>query len=362
MEKNNVIVYQRLYLNSESYIRKLLLTWDTIKTIIPKEFESTTNYHKHSDNCSPLQFDFNLYKKINDAAQDNVVGYFIVSESDRYKLLDSMFELLERVIKIKPLHESLKWSNNNIATDHWFLLGGIEKPLAELLIEYQMASVLTHPVLTIKAGNLFNEIVGNYIKERYGFDLVSTDVKDEFYEKKLNISNYNNLLDISTLSLLIPDLYIPDIIYKISLNEFFKVRQDLNLLRREYLAEIDRYKSEINMLTNNGDDEKAFEILCEFYQRINISFQTYFNLAKKLLRPFKIEKVQTIISGIKILSREFPAIVTYCDFLQLFFSIFNIGSKEKINNVGFDYLIDLDKQVKLMNFKNKLNIFKGGNN
>jgi hypothetical protein len=359
MTANDAIVYQKFYLSSESYIRKLLLTWDTVRTIIPKEDKPFTIRHNLSRTCSPLQFDFKLYKKINDAAQNEVVGYFIIPDSDRYTLLDCMFDLFHNVIKIEPLYESLKWTNNFEATDHWFLHGRIESPLTDLFLEYKIASILTHPVLTIKAGNLFNEIVGNYVKNKYGFDLIGTKIKNEFYDNNLSIEKDKSLLDVSTLSISLPDLYVPDLIYKIPLNEYFKIRRDLSPLRKEYLDEIKGYRSKINSLTENGEDDKAFELLCEFYERVNISFQTYFNLTKKVLRPFKIEKIQTILSGIKIFAREFPTVISYCDFLQFFFSLFNKNSKEKINTVGFDYLVHLDEIVKVSELKDRLNLFKG---
>jgi len=165
-------------------------------------------------------------------------------------------------------------------------------------------------------------------------------------------------LDVSTLSISLPDLYVPDLIYKTPLNEFFKIRRDLSPLRKKYLDEINGYKLRINNLTEAGEDDKAFELLCEFYERVNISFQIYFNLTKKALRLFKIEKIQTIFSGIKIFAKEFPPVIFYCDFLQFFFSLFNQNSKEKINTVGFDYLVHLDKMVKISELKDRLNLFK----
>jgi hypothetical protein len=358
MIPTDAIVYQEFYLSSESLIRKLLLTWDTVRTIIPKEDEPFTIHHNLSGTCSPLQFDFKLYEKINDAAQNEVVGYFIIPDSDRYTLLDCMFDLLHNVIKIEPLYESLKWTNNYVAKEHWFLHGGIESPLTDLLLEYKIAGMLDNPALPIKAGNLFNEIVGNYVKNKYDFVLIGTEIKNEFYDTNLNIEKDKSLLDVSTLSISLPDLYVPDLIYKIPLNEFFKIRRDLSPLRKKYLDEINGYKLRINNLTEAGEDDKAFELLCEFYERVNISFQIYFNLTKKALRLFKIEKIQTILSGIKIFAKEFPTVISYCDFLQFFFSLFNKNSKEKINTVGFDYLVHLDKMVKISELKNRLNLFK----
>jgi hypothetical protein len=358
MIPTDAIVYQEFYLSSESLIRKLLLTWDTVRTIIPKEDEPFTIHHNLSGTCSPLQFDFKLYEKINDAAQNEVVGYFIIPDSDRYTLLDCMFDLLHNVIKIEPLYESLKWTNNYVAKEHWFLHGGIESPLTDLLLEYKIAGMLDNPALPIKAGNLFNEIVGNYVKNKYDFVLIGTEIKNEFYDTNLSIEKDKSLLDVSTLSISLPDLYVPDLIYKIPLNEFFKIRRDLSPLRKKYLDEINGYKLRINNLTEAGEDDKAFELLCEFYERVNISFQIYFNLTKKALRLFKIEKIQTILSGIKIFAKEFPTVISYCDFLQFFFSLFNKNSKEKINTVGFDYLVHLDKMVKISELKNRLNLFK----
>lgn len=358
MIPTDAIVYQEFYLSSESLIRKLLLTWDTVRTIIPKEDEPFTIHHNLSETCSPLKFDFRLYEKINDAAQNEVVGYFIIPDSDRYTLLDCMFDLLHNVIKIESLYESLKWANNYVATEHWLLHGRIESPLTDLLLEYKIAGILDNSALPIKAGNLFNEIVGNYVKNKYGFVLIGTEIKNEFYDANLSIEKDKSLLDVSTLSISLPDLYVPDLIYKIPLNEFFKIRRDLSPLRKKYLDEINGYRSRINSLTENGEDDKAFELLCEFYERVNISFQTYFNLTKKVLRPFKIEKIQTILSGIKIFAREFPTVISYCDFLQFFFSLLNKNSKEKINTVGFDYLVHLDKMVKISELKDRLNLFK----
>lgn len=139
---------------------------------------------------------------------------------------------------------------------------------------------------------------------------------------------------------------------------FLRLDEIYHHSEKKYLDEINGYRSRINSLTENGEDDKAFELLCEFYERVNISFQTYFNLTKKVLRPFKIEKIQTILSGIKIFAREFPTVLSYCDFLQFFFSLLNKNSKEKINTVGFDYLVHLDKMVKISELKDRLNLFK----
>ena len=123
-------------------------------------------------------------------------------------------------------------------------------------------------------------------------------------------------------------MYVPDLIYKISTEEYFLIRQDLSPLRKEYLLEIEKYRSKINELTELGEDDKAFELLCEFYERVHLSFQTYYNIVKKLLRRFNIEKIQTILSGIKLIAKGYPEIVSYCDFLQ-FFSAFLIKMQKK---------------------------------
>lgn len=353
----DAIVYQDFYLSSEIYIRKLLLTWDSIKTIIPKEFEPFTKHHEFSSTCSPFQFDFKLYEKINDAAQSEAVGYFIIPDPDRHVLLDSMFDFLHSVVRIEPLYQPLKWPENFVAKDHWFLHGTIESPLTDLLLEYNIAGMLAHPVLPIKTGNLFNEIVGNFVKNKYDFDLIGTEIKSDFYDDKLSIEKDRSLLDVSTISISLPDLYVPDLINKIPLNEYFIIRRDLSPLRKEYLSEIKDYRSRINNLTDAGEDDKAFELLCEFYERVNVSFQTYQNLTRKVLRRFRIEKIQTILSGIKMFAKEFPTIISYCDFLQFFFSLFNQNSKEKINTVGFDYLVRLDEMVKISGLKDRLNLF-----
>jgi hypothetical protein len=353
----DAILYQDFYVSSESYIRKLLLTWDSIKTIIPKEFEPFTKHHDFSATCSPFQFDFELYEKINDAAQSEAVGYFIIPDPDRHLLLDSMFEFLHNVVRTEPLYESLKWPKDSVAKDHWFLHGMIESPLTELLLEYNIAVMLAHPVLPIKAGNLFNEIVGNFVKNRYGFDLIGTEIESDLYDDKLGIEKDRDLLDVSTISISLPDLYVPDLISKISLDEYFLIRRDLSPLRKEYLSEIEDYRSKINGLTDAGEHDKAFQLLCEFYERVNVSFQAYENLTRRVLRRFKVETIQTILSGIKILAKEFPAILSYCDFLQLFFSLFNKNSKEKINTVGFDYLVRLDETAKISALKERFNLF-----
>lgn len=324
----------------------------------PNEFEPYTKQHTFASTCSPFQFDFELYNKINDAAQSEVVGYFVISDTDRHTLLDGMFDFLHNITRVEPLYESLKWPEKFVAKDHWFLHGTIERPLVDLLLEYNIAGMLAHPVLPIKAGNLFNEIVGNFVKNKYGFDLIATEIKNDFYDNDLSIERDRSLLDISTISILLPDLHIPDLINDIPISEFFLIRQDLSPLRKDYLLEIEEYRSRINKLTEVGESDKAFELLCEFYERVNLSFQTYHNIARKVLRRFKIEKVQTILSGIKLFAKESPAIVSYCDFLQFFFSLFNQNSKEKINSVGFDYLMQLDAKLKLSGLKDRLNLFK----
>lgn len=328
MKPKDAILYQDFYLSSESSIRKLLLTWDNVKTIIPNEFETYTKQHTFANTCSPFQFDFELYNKINDAAQSEIVGYFIISESDRHILLDDMFDFLNNIVKVEPLYESLKWPEKFVAKDYWFLHGTIERPLVDLLLEYNIAGMLAHPVLPIKAGNLFNEIAGNFVKNKYGFDLIATEIKNGFYDNDLRIERDRGLLDISTISISLPDLYIPDLIKDIPLSEYFLIRQDLSPLRKEYLSEIEEYRSRINYLTDTGESDRAFELLCEFYERVNVSFQTYQNIARKVLRRFKVEKVQTILGGIKLFANEDPSILYYCDFLQIFFSLFNQKSKE----------------------------------
>lgn len=354
----DAIVYQDFYLSSEIYVRKLLLTWDSIKTIIPKEFEAFTQHHEFSNTCSPFQFDFILYEKINVAAQSEAIGYFIMPDSDRHILLDSMFNFPHNVVRIEPLYQSLKWSENYVAKDHWFLHGTIESPLTDLLLEYNIAGMLAYPVLPVKAGNLFNEIVGNFVKSKYGFDLIGTEIKSDFYDEKLGIEKDRSLLGFSTLSICLPDFYVPDLLTKIPLNEYFIIRRDLSPLRKEYFSEIRDYRSRINNLTYAGEADKAFELLCEFYERVNASFQTYQNLTRKVLRRFRIEKIQTILSGIKMSAKEFPTIISYCDYLQFFFSLLNLNLKEKINTVGFDYLVRLDEKVKISGFKDRLNLFK----
>jgi hypothetical protein len=358
MKTKDAILYQDLYISSESLIRKLLLTWDSVKTIIPNEFKSYTKHHEFLNTCSPFQFDFKLYNKINDAAQSEVMGYFVLPDSDRHMLLDGMFNFLHNIIELEPLYESLQWLKSSVAKDHWFLHGTIERPLVDLLLEYNIAGVLAHPVLPIKAGNLFNEIVGNFVKNKYKFDLIATEIKDDFYDDGLRMETDQILLDISTISIALPDLYIPNLISNMPLSEYFKIRQDLSPLRKKYLIEIEEYKSKINKLTEVGENDKAFELLSEFYERVDQSFQTYHNVVRKLLRRFKVEKVQTILSGIKLFTNELPEIVTYCDFLQLFFSLFNKDLKKIINTVGFDYLVQLDAKLKLLELKNRLNLIE----
>jgi len=358
MIQADAIVYQDFYLSSEIYIRKLLLSWDSIKTIIPKEFEPFTKHHNFSSTCSPFQFDSKLYEKINDAAQSEAVGYFIIPDLDRNILLDSMFNFFHNVVKNESLYNSLKWPENFVARDHWFLHGTIESPLTDLLLEYNIAGMLAHPVLTIKTGNLFNEIVGNFVRNKYGFDLIGAEINSDFYDDKLSIEKDRSLLDVSTISIFLPDLYLPDLIYKVPLNEYFIIRKDLAPLRKEYFSEIKSYRSRINSLTDSDEADKAFELLCEFYERVSVSFQTYQNQTRKLLSHFRIEKIQTILSGIKIFAKEFPTVLSYCDFLQFFFSLFNQDSKEKISTVGFDYLMRLDEKVKISDMKDRFKIFK----
>ena len=225
---------------------------------------------------------------VNDAAQAEVAGHFIINEGERKELLDGMFSLLNHIVCNNNLYESLKFSNNSVAKYHWFLGGEIERPLVDLLLESNIAAVLADAVLPIRAGNLFDEIVGNYIKRKYKFDLISEGISDPVYEKNMINDENKNLLNNYTVAVTIPDFYLPGLINEVPLTEYFKIRKDLLPLRKNYLAEVYKLKKEINSLSAQDKEAEAYEALLSFHERVFASFQVYSNLLKKCAKSLKV--------------------------------------------------------------------------
>ena len=356
MPNNSCILYQDLYVSAEYLIKKYLLTYDNIKTIIPKEYYGTTKYHENFNTCSDLQFDFELYKKVNNCAQSEVVDYFVIPETDRKELLDIMFNFLDSVVSNKSLYNSLK-SGPKRARFYWILGGEIEKPLVELLLEYELAVLLARPELPIRVANLFSEIVGSYIKNKYSFDMIPSKITGEMYDENIFKENDIEILNKRIVSTIIPDIYLQDLIEKTPLNEFFKIRNDLLPLRRKYLNEIEEYRDEINLYMNKGNEQAAFELLNEFHIRVNESFQRYSSLVHKTVKFMKKTKVGLVLNGLTILFGDMLKSAKYYDYLQLFFALFNASIGTEIESFGFDYLIELQAKLKLRELKRNLNIF-----
>lgn len=350
------VLYQDPFLYDEKTIRKYLLFFDNIKTIIPCEIEHYKYNHDFHETCSPIQFDFELYTKINDAAGSEAVDYFVIPEDDRKNLLDDFMNFLCEVTKNPDLHEILKWPDNFKARDHWLLMGEIEAPFVDLLIETKIASVLAHPVLPIKTCMIFDEIIANYLKSKYDFELIATAVADyniDFLPVQISA---DELIDIQIVSQIIPDIYIPDLIHKLSLKEFFKIRNELTEHRNAFYCKVKKYKNQINENTKLGKHDEAFALLSEFHERVNISFNSYFSIASKILGKISIEKVNCYLGGIKLVCSGVTEIQSFCDLMLLLINYFNISSKQKINSVGFDYLIELDTKIKTEKMKQLISL------
>jgi len=212
--------------------------------------------------------------------------------------------------------------------------------------------------LPVRVANLFAELVGSYVRSKFPYDLISTSINEDMYDREICFGKNIELINKRIASAVIPDIYFPDLITNIPLEEYFKIRNDLLPLRKDYLGEIEKYKNEINTLMSEDNINKAYELLDEFHLRVNDSFHRYSYVLNKTIKFLKKTKANIVLNGFLLLSGQIFKTVRYYDYLQLFFTIFNSFTTNKKISFGFDYLTELHGKLVINDVKRKLNIFK----
>ncbi|MBP9560958.1 MAG: hypothetical protein KBE27_03975, partial [Syntrophorhabdaceae bacterium] len=137
-----LIYYPDMYITSEDLLKRLILCWGKVSTIVPPSQMSYVKAYLSGQIRSETHYPLETYKKIHDIFGDAVIDFTVISDDERIHASEKMFDLLTIWNGDTRFYDSLKITSldNLIGKTvewYWFLHEKLEQNLVELLLQEQ---------------------------------------------------------------------------------------------------------------------------------------------------------------------------------------------------------------------------------
>lgn len=290
-----IVYYPKMFMDSEHLLKSLILTWGKIKTIIPPSQKQYVDAYISGEIKNETHYPLETYKQIYDAAGDEILDFLIISDDERRRASEKMFDLLVNWNKDTNFYDDLKIKSlddliGKTVEWYWFLHEKLEEDLVRLMLEEQLV-VNWAPGEIVgyqEVGKSYMSIIAEEIKSSRKIRLVTGD---EFFVASKSGLNLNRVFeDLSHSQYVLASVAIPKIFIdeettaKLSWKDVTNIRQELLPYAESFFKEVEDYQNKINFLSHQGKDDESFGIFCEFCERVAKSFRPFSKETGKLLR------------------------------------------------------------------------------
>jgi hypothetical protein len=361
-----IVYYPDMYI-PENTLKTLLLCWGNVSSIVPPSIKEYNDRYLDGHSGRETNYPLETYKEILDKTGEKIVDFLVISDNERKRASEKMFDLVTNWNKNTGFYNSLKIHSidNFIGKPvewYWFLHEKLESPLVQLLQEERLV-VNWAPGEIVgyqQVGKSYMSIIAEEIKKSRKIRLVTDD---EFY---LAAKSPVDLVDFSTtqkvestyqyISLAIPQVFFhPKTIQSLSWNEVLKIRRELLPYAERYHREIEKYQKSINSLQLEGKENEAFNKFSEMCERIVNSFKPFSVETSKVLRLMKNNETLGFVTGImlptiKILN-PYPELIQVCDIATISLASLRYGLPKILPQPGFDYLENLSRRLQIYRMK-----------
>jgi len=344
----------------------MLLFWDKVKTIVPQSQSEYANAYIEGKIRNEYNTALEKYSTIINLAGEKILDFEVINEAEKRAASEKMFDLVCYWNKDTAFYNSLKINSiedmfGKEFEYYWFLNEKTDSSLIKLLLDEKLVVNWAPGEIAgfQDVGKSYMSIIAEEMKNNRRFRL-TTD--DEFYiASKAGVNQIKNQGVIEnnryqTVSLVIPQIYLdPEVINKLSYHQILKIRKDILPLTSKYYRELEDYQKTMNSLIEDGFEDEALDLYCEFCERVSISFLPFSKEVSSILRYAQNPIILGVINGIvlpsvKILNPDQSEITKYCDYAALASTVgsYSLSNKRK---VGFEYLECLNRNIKIESFK-----------
>lgn len=369
-----IVYYPDLFLSDENLIKTLALFWESAKTIIPPSQKKAIDNFIAGKNHNLTFYPAELYDKVNSELESTVLDFIVIKDSERRNAADKMFDVLTNWNNDTKFYDSLKINSINDLIGqtiewYWFLHEKVEQSLIELMLEEKIivnwapGEMVCFP----EVGKAYMSIISNEIKNDRNIRLITNDEYSLSSKSGVNLKkvNYNQNIEegYQLISLAIPEIFInQNSIKKLPWKDIKSIRKDLLPLSGKYYSEIETYQTEINKLYRQGKSDEAFNKFCEFCERVAISFQPFAKEVNSILRKLSSQRCLSFTTGlllptVKLLESK-DELQKICDISAIAITAANYSFDKNSQILGFEYLENLNRKIKVKNFKNTITHLK----
>lgn len=357
-----LIYYPDMYIDSEDLLKGLILCWGKVSTIVPPSQMSYVNAYLSGQVRSETHYPLEMYKKVYDVFGNAVVDFTVISDDERTRASEKMFDLLTIWNGDTRFYDSLKITSldNLIGKTvewYWFLHEKLEQNLVELLLQEQLV-VNWAPGEIVgyqEVGKSYMSVIADEIKLARHARLITDD--PFFMAAKSGMSLKKNQTEstdrgFQLVSVAIPQVFLHKaVLKKLSWKEIRKIRQDLLPLSEKYYSDVELYQESINTLAEAGKDGEAFEKFCEFCERVALSFKPFAKEMGKFFRLVSDPQTIGLINGIllptvKLINPD-TTLSRICDLAAISSTVAQYSVPKSRPVVGFEYLENLGRHLNL---------------
>ncbi len=365
-----IVYYPNLFIDDENLIKTIALFWGSVRTIIPPSHKSAIDDFL-SGKCPNLTFyPAELYDKVNTELEYNVLDFLVIQDIERKRAAEKMLDVLTKWNVDTRFYDSIKINSiddliGKTVEWYWFLHEKLEHSLIELMLEehiivnWSPGEMVCYP----EVGKSYMSVISNEIKNNRNIRLLTNDEYSLSSKSGVNLNKIDYAQNIEEgyqlISLAIPEIFIkPNSIKKLTWKDVKIIRKDLLPLSQEFYSEIEKYQSEINELYRNGKDDEAFNKFCEFCERVSASFQPFAKEVNSIIRKLSSQKFLSYTTGIllptvKLLESK-SELEKICDISAIALTVANYSFDKNKPIVGFEYLENLNRKIKVRGFKNTI--------
>ena len=361
-----IVYYPNMFMDSDHLLKSLLLTWGKVKTIVPPSQKEYIDAYLAGDIKNETHYPLETYKQIYDAAGTDILDFMVISDDERLRASEKMFDLIVNWNKDTGFYDDLKINSlddlmGKTVEWYWFLHEKLEEELVGLMLEEQLVVnwALGEIVGYQEVGKSYMSIIAEEIKSSRKTRLITDD---EFFvasKSGLNLDRLSEKTDKNQyvlISVAIPKVFIDEkTTAMLTWKEITKIRKELLPYAEPFYKEVEEYQHKINSLTQQGQDDEAFNTFCEFCERVAKSFRPFSKETGKILRVVTQSDAIGLLNGIvfptlKLLHPD-PNLAKICDTLAVSSTAGKYTLKSMFEFSGFEYLENLNRALNIERFK-----------
>jgi len=357
-----LIYYPDMYIASEDLLKGLVLCWGKVSTIVPPSQMSYVKDYLSGQIRSETHYPLETYKKIYDVFGDAVIDFTVISDDERTRASEKMFDLLTMWNADTRFYDSLKITSlddliGKTVEWYWFLHEKLERNLVELLQQERLV-VNWAPGEIVgyqEVGKSYMSVIADEVKLTRHARLITDD--PFFMAAKSGMSLKKNEAQSTDqgyqlVSLAIPQVFLHKaLLKKLSWKDIRDTRKDLLPLSEKYYSDVETYQESINSLAVAGKDDEAFDKFCEFCERVALSFRPFAKETGKLFRLVSNPQTVGLVNGIllptvKLMNPDTP-LSRLCDLAAISSTVAQYSVPKSKPVVGFEYLENLSRRLNL---------------